>query len=59
MDDFRTSRILKALCYIIIPILVIIIGINAVSIGILVENQQEIESSKEYFQTESFKEQYM
>lgn len=59
MDDFRTSRLLKALCYIMIPILVIIIGINAVSIGILVENQQEIESSKEYFQTENFKQQYM
>lgn len=59
MDDFRTSRLLKALCYIMIPILVIIIGINAVSIGILVENQQEIENSNEYFQTENFKEQYI
>lgn len=59
MSDFKTSKLLKALCYIIIPILVIIIGINAVSIGILVENQQEIETSKEYFQTESFKDQYM
>ncbi len=55
----KKSNLLKAICYMLIPILLIIILINIISIAILVDNPNEIKQGKSYYETESFREDYM
>lgn len=59
MDNLKSSNILKAVCYIMIPILLIIIIVNSASIAILISNPNEIKQGVSYFQTEGFRERYM
>lgn len=59
MNNLRSSNLLKAICYIVVPILLILIIMNTASIVILVNNPNEIKQEKDYFETESFKDKYM
>ena len=59
MSNLKSSVILKSLCYIMIPILLIIIIVNTASIAILVNNPDEIKQGIGYFETKRFRDYYL
>lgn len=58
MKKLQDSAVLKAICYILMPLLFLNILINAFSIIYYDEYKEDIESGITYFQTERFAENY-
>ncbi len=56
MREIQSSKVLKTICYCIIPILVLIIIVNAFSITYYSTYQEDIDGKTTYFETERFAE---
>lgn len=58
MKDIKTSNIAKGICYILIPILVLIIIINSFSLMFYIENEEDFMDYNGYANTEKFADNY-
>ncbi len=56
MREIQSSKVLKTICYCIIPILVLMIIVNAFSITYYSTYQEDIDGKTTYFETERFAE---
>ncbi len=59
MEKLKSAIVLKAICYILMPLLFLNILVNAFSIVYYDEYKEDIESGITYFQTERFAESYI
>ena len=59
MEKLKNSNIVKALCYFLVPMLVLIIILNACSVLYYLENESDFENYKGYIETKTFSDNYM
>lgn len=59
MEKLKNSNIVKALCYFLVPMLVLIIILNALSILYYLENESDFTNYKSYTETKRFSDNYM
>lgn len=59
MEKLKNSNIVKALCYFLVPMLVLIIILNACSVLYYLENESDFTNYKSYTETKRFSDNYM
>lgn len=59
MEKLKNSNIVKALCYFLVPMLVLIIILNALSTLYYLENESDFTNYKSYTETKRFSDNYM
>lgn len=59
MEKLKSSNIIKALCYFLVPMLVLIIILNAFSVLYYLENETDFVDYKSYTETKRFSDNYM
>lgn len=59
MNDIRSSRWLKTICYIAVPILIAVIVLNLFSLAYYANYEEDINGTVNYFQTERFASDYL
>lgn len=59
MKDIKTSNVVKVLCYLLIPILTIVIFISSCSFVYVFENKENFNGAQNYFQTKEFANMYL
>ncbi len=59
MEKLKNSNIVKALCYFLVPMLVLIIILNALSTLYYLDNESDFTNYKSYIETKRFSDSYM
>ncbi len=59
MNSLKTSNVLKSICYIAVPLLIVIIALNSFSVVYYIQNQRDFAEAKDYFETDTFTEDFL